>query len=105
MVDLNLDAEVINAVDPINRAFADVLVHSFASLSLRSNLPLDVTAAYSSQFHDNQSKFFLFTSLLTLLQDLTEFLMSRVVVWLAPLALFPHHSGVKRFVVVITRAF
>ncbi len=66
-------------VDPIDGVLADVLAHSFGPSSPRSNSPSGVTAACSVQSHGIKFKF-LFISLLTLLQGLTEFLMSGVVV-------------------------
>lgn len=104
-IDLELDARVTDAVNPTNRALANVLAHLFSPLSSWSNLPPGVTAVCSSQFHNNQFKFFPFISLLTSLQGLTKFLMNRVIVWLAPLALFLYCSGAKRFVAAIIRAF
>ncbi len=66
-------------VDPIDGVLADVLAHSFSPSLPRSNSPPGVTAACSVRSHGNKFKF-PFISLLTLLQGLTEFLMSGVVV-------------------------
>ncbi len=91
-------------VDPTDGVLADVLAHPFGPLSPRSNSPPGVTAACFVQSHGNKFKF-LFISLLTLLQGLTEFLISRIVVRLALPTLSPHRSGAKRFVAATTRAF
>ncbi len=91
-------------VDPTDGVLADVLAHPFGPSSPRSNSLLDVTTACSGRSHDNKFKFpFIF--LLTLLQGLTEFLISGVVVWFALPATSPHRSGAKRFVTATTRAF
>ncbi len=91
-------------VDPIDGVLADVLAHLFGLLSPRSNLPPSVIAACFIRSHGNKFRF-PFISLLTLLQGLTEFLMSGVVVRLALPALSPHRSGAKKFIAVTTRAF
>ncbi len=88
----------------VDGVLADVLAHPFCPSSPRSNSPPGVTAAYSVQSHGNKFKF-PFISLLTLLQGLTEFLMSGVVVRLAFPAPSLHRSGAKRFVAATTRAF
>ncbi len=89
---------------PTDGVLANVLAHPFGHSSPRSNSPPGVTAACSVRSHGNKFQF-LFISLLTLLQGLTKFLMSGVVVWLALPAPSPHRSGAKRFVAATTRAF
>ncbi len=91
-------------VDPIDGVLANVLAHPFGPSSLQSNSPPGVTAACSVRSHGNKFKF-PFISLLTLLQGLTEFLMSGVVVWLTLPAPSSHCSGAKRFVAATTKAF
>ncbi len=91
-------------VDSTNGVLADVLAHLFGPSSPRSNSPPSVTAAYSVRSHGNKFKIPLIF-LLTLLQGLTEFLMSGVAVQLALPAPSPHCFGTKRFVAATTRAF
>ncbi len=90
-------------VDPTDGVLTNVLEHPFGLSLPRSNSPPGVTATCSVRLHSNKFKF-LFISLLTLLQGLTEFLISGVVVRLALPVLSPHRSGAKKFVAATTRA-
>ncbi len=66
-------------VDPTDGVLADVLAYSFGPSSPQSHLPPGITAACSMRFYGNKFKF-PFISLLILLQGLTKFLMSGVIV-------------------------
>ncbi len=91
-------------VDPTDGILADVLAHLFGLSSPRSNSPPSVIAACSGRSHSNKFKFS-FIFLLTLLQGLTEFLMSGIIVRLALPAPSLYCSDAKRFVTATRRVF
>lgn len=101
---VDTDDRITVVVDLTDGVFANVLIHFFGSLSPQSNLLSSVTAACLDQSHGNKSKF-LFISLLTLMQGLIEFLMSKVVIWFALPAPSPYRSSAKRFVTATTKVF